>query len=62
MCEPSMMLEPNGRSPETANNVKIGRFGRQSQRERGKRRFAIEPGAPQACAGQKVSDGFQVVV
>ena len=62
MCEPAMMPEPNSRPPETPNNVKIGRFGRQSQRERGKRRFAIEPGATQACAGQKVSDGFQAVV
>jgi hypothetical protein len=57
-----MMLEPDCRSPETANNIKIRRFGRQSERERRKPRSAIEPGTPQARASQKVSEGFQAVV
>ena len=62
MREASMMLETNCGSPEPADNVEIGHLGRQSQRERRKRRFAIEPGASQARAGQKVSDGFQAVI
>ena len=62
MSEPAMMLKSDCPSEETANHVKISRFGRQSQRERRKRRFAIEPSAPQARAGQKVSDRFQAVI
>src|SRR6266576_1127151 len=62
MREATMMFETNGRPPETANNVEIRRFGRQSQRERGQRRFAIEAGASHARAGQKVSQGFQAVI
>jgi hypothetical protein len=62
MREATMMGETNCWSPETANNVEIRRFGRQSQRERGKRRFAIEPGAAHARASQKVSEGFQAVI
>jgi hypothetical protein len=60
--ESTMMLEADCPSQKTANHVKIRRFGRQSQRERRKRRFAIEPSAPQARAGQKVSDRFQAVI
>ena len=62
MREPAMMLETKCPSPETANDIEVRRFGRQSQRERRKRRFAIEPSAPQARAGQKVSDRFQAVI
>lgn len=62
MRESTMMLETDCWPPVTANNIKIGRFGRQSQRERGKRRFAIEAGASHARAGQKVSEGFQAVI
>jgi hypothetical protein len=62
MREAAMMLEPNGRPPETANNVEIRRFGRQSQRERSQRRLAIEAGASHARARQKVSEGFQAVI
>jgi hypothetical protein len=62
MREATMMGETNCRSPETANRIEIRRFRRQSQRDRSKRRLAIEAGASHARASQKVSEGFQAVI
>ena len=62
MREAAMMREAKSPPPETSDNVHIRRFGGQSERKSRERRFAIEPGATQACAGQEVSDGFQAVI
>ncbi len=46
-----MMGEGEGWPTEAAEDVEIGRFRGESERERGQRRLAIESGTAQACAG-----------
>jgi hypothetical protein len=54
-----MMRESKHRSLESTEYIEIGRFG--GQRHGGGRQSSssVEPGAPKACAGKKVRDGFQ---
>ena len=61
MRESAMMSESKGRPFDAAEHIQIRSFGGERKRKCGQRCLAIEPGAAQACAGQKVSDGFQVV-
>lgn len=61
MGESAMMGEAESRSADAAEDVEVWRFGGERQRERGQRSLAIESGAPQACAGQEVGNGFQAV-
>jgi hypothetical protein len=56
-----MVREAEGGATEAAEDVQVRGFGGERERERGQRGFAVEPGAPQAGAGQEVSDGFQAV-
>jgi len=51
MSEAAMMSESECRSAKSAKNVEIRGLSRQRHGGRGKRRLAVEPGAPQACAG-----------
>jgi len=59
--EAAMMGEGEGWTAEAAEDIKIGSLGGERQRKRGQRRLAVESGAAQACAGQEMGDGFQVV-
>ena len=59
MSEAAMMGKAEDRILEIAEDVDIGRFRGQRHRGRRQRRFAVEPGAAQAGASQKVSDRFQ---
>src|SRR5580765_3738548 len=56
-----MMLEAEGASPIASDDVNVRSFRRKRESQRGQRRFAVEPGAAHARAGQKVGDGFQAV-
>ncbi len=61
MGKPAMMREAKRWPAKAPQNVQVRSFRRQRQRERGQPGFAIESGATQACASQKMSDGFQAV-
>ncbi len=61
MRESAMVLEPECASAETRKDIKVGRLRSEREGQRRERRLAVEPGAPQACAGQEMSDGFQEV-
>jgi hypothetical protein len=60
--ESAMMGEGERRTSDSAQDVEIGGFGGERQRQCGERGLAIESGAPHAGAGQEVSDGFQGLV
>ena len=49
------------RTAEAAEDVEVRSFCGERKRQRGQRRFAVEAGAAEACASEKMSDGFQVV-
>ncbi len=59
MGETAMVGKAENRIPEVSQDVDISRFGRQRHRGRSQRRLAIEPGACETGAGQKVSDRLQ---
>jgi len=61
MRESAVMRKGERSSSKTAQDVEVGSFGGQRERERGERRLAIEPGAPHTRAGQKVGERFQAV-
>ncbi len=61
MCKAAMVREAEGGAAEAAEDIKVWSFGGERERESRQRGLAVEPGAPQAGAGQEVSDGFQVV-
>jgi len=61
MGEAAMMGEAEGRPANPGQNVKIGRFSRQREGERGESGLAIKSGAAHTRAKKKMSDGFQVV-
>lgn len=61
MRESAMMSESEGRAFDAAQHVQVRSFGGERQCECGQRRVAIQSGAAEACAGQKVGDGFQGV-
>src|SRR5450631_3701553 len=46
---------------DSADDVEVGSFGGERERERGQRGLAVESGASHAGAGQEVGDGFQSV-
>ena len=54
-----MMRKTERRAFDARKNIQIRCFGGKCKRERGERRLAIQPGAPQARPGQEVSDRFQ---
>src|SRR3954467_13739949 len=60
MCKAAMMSELHNRALESPEDIQVGRFGCQSHSRGGQRRFAIESRPRKNCAGQKMSDGFQV--
>ena len=59
MGESAMMRKPEHRSAKLAKNVKVGGLSGQGQRRGGERGPAIESGAAEVGAEQKVSDRFQ---
>ena len=61
MCKSAMVREAEGGAAEAAEDIEIWCFGSQRERECRQRGLAVEPGTPQAGAGQEVSDGFQAV-
>ncbi len=61
MRKSAVMREAESSPAETAQDVEIGRLGSQRKSERGERRLAIESGASDTRAGQKVCDRFQAV-
>ena len=62
MRESPVMSETEDWAAELPYDVKIGSFGRKRQGGGRQRCLAIQPRAPDAGAGQKVSDGFQWVM
>jgi hypothetical protein len=50
MREAAMMIQPKGRASEAAEDVEVGSFGRQSQRDGSQRSFAIQSGAAHVSA------------
>ena len=59
MGESAVVGKAEDWAPEAAEHVQVRRF--RGKRQHGGRQccLAIQPGAPQARAGQEVSDGFQ---
>src|SRR4051794_11730575 len=62
MSEAAVVLEANRSSPELADHVEVWSLSGQSKRQGGERCLAVEPGTPDARAGQEVSDRFQAVI
>ncbi len=56
-----MMGKGEGRAAKAAEDVEVGSFGGERERERGQRGLAVESGAAQACTGQEMGNGFQAV-
>ena len=61
MCEPAMMPQPESTLAELTDHIQIRRFGGQTHGSGGQSRLAVEPGAPEARAGQEVCDRFQAI-
>ena len=59
MGEAAVMRETEGLATKTCQHVQIGSFRRQRKRQRGQRRFAVQPGAAHVRAEQEMGDGFQ---
>lgn len=59
MREAAVVSEAESGPIETAEYIKVGRLGRQRERQRCESSLAIQPSAPQTSAGQKVRDRFQ---
>jgi len=57
----TMMLQVCDRTFDAPQDVDVSGFGRQRHCQGRERSPAVEARAPQACAGQKVSDRFQVL-
>src|SRR6266404_2846932 len=62
MGEPAMVSESEDRTFKSRQHVEVRRFGRKSHGGGGERGLAIKSGAGEACASQKVGDGFQTKV
>lgn len=62
MSKTPMVCEPERPPAELADDIQISCLGRESQRERCQRCFAVESSASKACASQKVGDRFQTVI
>jgi hypothetical protein len=56
-----MVSEAEGAAVKGSEDIQVRGFGGEGQRERGERGLAIESGAPEAGAGQEMSEGFQAV-
>ena len=54
-----MVLEAKHRAANLSEDVEIWDLSGDCHQRSGKRRFAVEAGAPQACAEQDVGYGFQ---
>ena len=61
MGEAPMVGECERLAAKASQHVQIGSFRCQRKRQRGQRRFAIQPGAAHTCAGQEMSERFQVL-
>ena len=60
--EAAMMGKSEDRAAdETAEDVEIRSFGGEREGQRGQRCLAVQAGASQARAGQKVGEGFQAI-
>jgi len=59
MTESAMMRKAESPAAYAPQHVEIGSLSRKGQCERRERSLAIESGAPQARARQKMSDRFQ---
>ena len=59
MRESAMMRKTERRALHPRENIQVRCFGGERECERGERRLAIQPGAPQARPGQEVSNRFQ---
>ena len=57
-----MVRELKDRTLEVSNNIDVRRFRGQCHGERSQRGSAIESGAAQACAGEKVREWLQEFV
>jgi hypothetical protein len=60
MREATVMRESKHWPLESTDYVQIGRLGGQGHCGGGQSSSSVESGAPKACAGEKVRDGFQV--
>ncbi len=58
----AMMGELEQRALEVSDDVDVGRLGCEGHGQRCQGGLAIETGAAQCCAGQKVRDRFQILV
>lgn len=59
MSEAAMMSKSKNWIFEIAQHVEVRRLGGQRHRGRRQRSLAVKAGSSQACAGQKMGDGFQ---
>jgi len=55
----AMVREGESWTSEAAEDVEVGGFSGEREREGGQSGLAVEAGASQACAGQEVGDRFQ---
>ena len=61
MSEAAMVGKGESRATEASENVEVGSFGGEGERERGQRGLTVESDTPEASAGQEVGNGFQAV-
>ena len=59
--ESAMVGKAERTAVEAGENIQIGSFGGERERERGQHSLAVQPGAAHAGAGEEMGEGFQAI-